>query len=495
MAQTAPHANYPTALQDALAWLGAPPAADLLRDLAPMRKHLAAIADVAMPPVQYVKVMELFEARAKLASAAVKPLLLDATLPVPKRLRVIAQGLMQIHRAIASGFLRALREASPDKFRSRARPPARICAWGLAHLLQEFEIAQFISAAPAPDFWKQAEALYRMALTQLGAAAPEAAEAVARMKALLAMAAGQPEGFSPREVAFLAAYLEQHADAVEIPAAGEADGEYWVDGMHGIPPTASVRRRPGSEAALRYGCAAMGRIARAHLARLAAGERPEALGLPHDALSADYRDVLTRAATHWESPRVRRTNRRRHGSRVQVCTNLGRLWCQSGPDAALADIELAASEWMVLNESASGYAIMHVSGKLAGLMAGSAIGVRPEAGKPWSICIVRWARSDNPEHLELGLELVAPKAEAVRIVRPGAGGESEPLPALLLPPLAALKRGEALLTARGYFAAGPFALISEASGRIRVADCLASHLQMHTACIEIFEFERLRTPL
>jgi hypothetical protein len=149
---------------------------------------------------------------------------------------------------------------------------------------------------------------------------------------------------------------------------------------------------------------------------------------------------------------------------------------------------------MVLNESASGYAIMHVAGALAGLVAGSAIGLRPASDKPWNICIVRWARSDNPEHIELGLEVIAPQAEAVRIARAGKNGETASLPALLLPPLAAIGRGAALLTARGCFAPGPFTLLNESTGRLQLAECTASHLQMHTACVEIFEFDRLRTP-
>lgn len=497
MAQPAPHIHNSPALQEALAWLGAPPAADGLHDLAPMRKHLANIADIGIPPLQHVKILELFETRAKLASDVVKPLLLDTTLPVPKRLRIVAQGLMQIHRAIAVGYLKAVRAAPAEKFKGRVRTPGRVCAWGLANLQQEYEIAQFVSATPPADFWAHAESLYRLAIDR-SSSAPNwsAAEAVDRMKALLAMAAGQPEGFSPREVAFLSAYLQRHATAVEIreQATATDDDDYWVDAIHGFAPTATVRRRTTAAAALHFSCLAMSHLAREHLAQLLQGERPESLGLPRDVVSADYRDVLIRAAAHWENPRTRQTNRRRHGSRVQVCTQLGRLWQQSGQDGATADIELAQSEWMVLNESASGYAIMHVAGALVGLVAGSAIGLRPAPDKPWNICIVRWARSDNPEHIELGLEVIAPQAEAVRIARAGKDGEAAALPALLLPPLAAVGRGEALLTARGCFAPGPFTLINESSGRLRLAECTASHLQMHTACVEIYEFERLRIP-
>ncbi|MGE5468789.1 MAG: hypothetical protein ACM3Y9_15310, partial [Ignavibacteria bacterium] len=302
-------------------------------------------------------------------------------------------------------------------------------------------------------------------------------------------------GFSPREVAFLAAYLERYAGAVEIRSSAESRGEddYWLDSQHGIAPTATVRRRSTNDGALHFRCADMSRLVKEHLLQLGAGVAPESLALPRDAASADYRDVLTRAAEHWETPRTRKTNRRRHGYRVQVCTHLGQLWQHSGPgQERTAEVDLAASEWMVLNESASGYAIMHVAGELAGVVAGAAIGLRQAADKPWNICIVRWARSDNPEHIELGLEVVAPQAEAVRIARGSRDGAGAPLPALLLPPLAAIKRGEALLTARGCFVPGPFALINEADGRVRIAECQAGSLQMHTACIEIFEFERTR---
>ncbi|MGE5468843.1 MAG: hypothetical protein ACM3Y9_15580, partial [Ignavibacteria bacterium] len=166
MVEPAPRIHYPPALQDALAWLAAPPAADPLHDLSPMRRHLAAVARLGIPALQHVKILELFEARARLASRAVKPLLLDATLPVPKRLRVVAQGLMRIHRAIAAGYLRALREAAPGKLKARTRSPGRVCAAGLANLLQEYEIGQFVAATPAQEFWVRAQAFHAIATAQ-----------------------------------------------------------------------------------------------------------------------------------------------------------------------------------------------------------------------------------------------------------------------------------------------------------------------------------------
>jgi len=493
--------DYPSALQEALAWLGAPPADDPLRDLSPLRSHLAAIAPLAIKPLQYLKILELFQTRTGLTGSTVKPLLLDATLPVAKRLRTVAHGLMTVHEALAAGYLKVIRTAAPEKLRGLKRTPAHLCSLGLANLAQQFEVAQLISAPAPQDFWSRAQTFYRLIPTGLPpdtAPPPAVAEAELHMKGMLALAAAQPEGFSPREAAFLAEYLRNCAAALEIlpaAAASAADG-YWLDEVHGFPPTASSRRPPPGDATLHFSCAALSRLARLHLSHIEQGVRPETFGLPREASFPDYRSVLARAADRWASPPKRQSHRRHHGYRVEVCTHLGPLWQQlrNGRAATETEVELPASDWMILNESPSGYAIMHVAGELAGLVAGSAIGLRTAPDKPWNICIVRWARSENPEHIELGLELVAPLAEAVRIARRGDGAEQPPIPALLLPPLPALNRSEALLTARGYFAPGQFTLINESPGRLQVTDCAAGQLAMHTACIEIFEFERSLAP-
>jgi hypothetical protein len=448
---------------------------------------------VDISPLQYFKIIELFQTRAGFTASTVKPLLLDATLPVPKRLRTVAHGLMDVHGALASGYLRVLRGATPQMLADLGQTPARLCALGLANLAQKFEVAQFVSSPVADELWAQAQSFHALLAAGPNIGNPEALEAERHIKAMLALCAAQPEGLSPRETAFLAEYLRGCAAAVEISPAGETLGvhAYWLDEARGLP-TAVSRRPPSHGVSLQFSCRNLGRMVGSHLSRLAEGERPEAVGLPAEALIADYRSVLTRAMERWENPPKRQLHRRRNGYRVQVCTHLGPLWQQlrNNENKAQAEIELPASDWMILNESASGYAVMHVAGELAGLLAGSAIGLRTSADKPWSICVVRWARSENPEHIELGLELVAPCAEAVRIARRGPGGEQLPVPAFLLPPLPVLDRGEALLTARGYFEPGEFTLVNESAARLQVTECVASQISMHTACIEIFEFER-----
>lgn len=489
-------APHPSALERALSWLAAAPAADALRDLAPLRRHLAAIGAVDINPLQYFRIVDLFQTRAGFTASTVKPLLLDATLPVAAQLRTIAKCLMDIHGALATAYLRVLRCSTPQQLADLGQTPVRLCALGLANLEQKFEVAQFVSSPVTDEFWRQAQAFHELlVMSAAHLPADEVAAAERPMKAMLALFAAQPDGLSPRETAFLAEYLRGHAASVQIHRLGAkpVSSDDGGAAAAGLPEAAVARRLPGSNLGLRFSCQALSRLVASHLSRLDQGEGLAAVGLTGESLTADYRSVLTRAMEHWQSAPKRQSHRRRSGYRVQVCTHLAALWQQlrQPDDPSQTEVDLPASDWMIINESASGYAIMHVSGELAGLLPGSAIGVQAAAGKPWTICIVRWARSENPEHIELGLEIVAPHAEPVRVVR-SRGGDSTQLSAFLLPPLPGLGRGESLLTARGYFSPEAFTLITESAAHIQVTECVPSQISMHTASVEIFEFDRVR---
>lgn len=486
------------ALQEVLVWLGAEQETDPLRHLPALRTHVVAVTAMDIPAVQHLKLLDLFRMRTEALTGEIKPLLLDATLPIPRQLRTVALALMEVHGTLASGYLKVIRRAAPEKLRALNFTPAHLCAQGLAHLVQEYEIAQLISLPASADFWRCAQALYGLIRTGLPTddqTVPEVAEAERSMKVILALATAQPEGFSPRETSFLADYLRQQATALEIGREDRlpAEDEYWLDEARGLPPVAASRLMPsGDRPPIHFSCKPLGTLAHRHLTELGSGDRPESLGIPGAAVLADYRSVLNRAEVRWSNPPKRRISRRHKGYRVQVCTHLGQLWQQlhgSGPDGG----EPLASEWLIRNESANGYAIMHVAGELGGIVSGSAIGLRSAPDVPWNICIVRWARSELADHIELGLELVAPTAEAVRVARSGPDAQ-QPIPALRLPALPSLNRAESLLTARGNFRPGPFTLLVDSAERLQVSDCLAGQLTLHTACIEIFEFDRNPAP-
>jgi hypothetical protein len=92
-------------------------------------------------------------------------------------------------------------------------------------------IATVLIATPTPmSFWRNAQALYHAPTrrsTRRRRCPVEMSAIDARFKAMLALTAAQPEGLAPREIAFLAEYLETHATAPgstsirpEAPATG-----------------------------------------------------------------------------------------------------------------------------------------------------------------------------------------------------------------------------------------------------------------------------------
>jgi hypothetical protein len=152
--------------------------------------------------------------------------------------------------------------------------------------------------------------------------------------------------------------------------------------------------------------------------------------------------------------------------------------------------ELTYSDWTILNESPSGYAIVHVVGKVTGIVAGGAVGLRTGDGAGWQICLVRWARSKSSSHVEMGLEVLSPSAKPVRIQTLTSRNPEPPVPALLLPALRDLNRGEAILAARGDHNVRPFTLLQEHGDHLQIAECMPHRSLIETSSIEVFEFIR-----
>ncbi|HEY6898831.1 MAG TPA: hypothetical protein VI279_16350 [Rhodocyclaceae bacterium] len=474
----------PQPLQDAFAWLAAEPDGDPLRELVPMRRHLQAVAGAEIPEAQRRVCLRAFRPRLARTDAAVAPLLLDVMLPLPLRIRNVARAMGEIHDLAT----RCLHGVSQDPtITTTSRNALRDDAMQvLTHTHRQQMIALLTLAPPPAELWDYALAAFRRAG---GLDNPDAHD---RLGHMLALMAAQPEGLTPRELNFLAEVLRPFGHGVTLQAEPPAEGEewLWINPQTGQPPMAGSRLpAPDGQPVLYFNCQRLAEQIGTYVDFLAHGTPPEALKLPREAALPDYLNVLRRAVGHWRNPRRRQFVRRGQTSRGQVCVRLGELWrmLQGGSvDPG------SVSDWMVLNESPSGLAMMHLGGDIGGLIAGSAVGFRPGLNDPWSICLVRWARSDNPAHIELGVELIAPTATAVRLVPTAAG--AEPIPALLLPPIQRLGLPEALLLARTTEAFKEFTLLTEQGGQLRLSACAVGEPRHQTSSVEVFDFRRITQP-
>ena len=481
-------------LQSTLAWLKAPPAGDPLLDLAALRQYLKETAEAMILPLQRLKLLELLQARVDSTSIILRPRLLDATLPLPHRLRTIAQGLLDVRGLLATAQLSSLHQLDEDTATISGQDIAANCARVLANLAEQQQIALIVSTTVPNGLWLQAQDAFRLIQTASGANDDTGRDS---LKIMLALVAAQPEAFTAREVSFLIEYLRQFCPAVELDSEPGPPLErwYWLEPSRDLPPVAIARRQPPSQGTLLYfSCATLGKIASQHLIQLANGRSPEELRLPASSID-ENREVLVRVQQRWSSVPRRHSHRRPSHYRVEICARIQMLWrmLRNGEPAKVSGDAAPITDWMVLNESPSGFALMHVAGAIDDLAPGDAIGLRTAPGRPWNIGLVRWARSDNPEHFELGLEMIAPTAIAVEVVQPLAA-ESRRCAALLFPAVSGLDRNETLMTRRGQLGAGAFMLIRETDSRLQVTQCQMHHLVLQTSKMEIFEFRRNFSP-
>jgi len=217
------------------------------------------------------------------------------------------------------------------------------------------------------------------------------------------------------------------------------------------------------------------------LARVAAGESARSLGLPDDADDAAFRDLLGRLVKHWGAVPNRRFTRLRTHARVEVSIGIRGIWdfLHQKPPAS------KSGEWMVTNESPRGFALLHVGGPIEPVRVGEVVGLRTRDSRTCHVCVVRWVLSDSPEHLELGLEELAPTARAVSLRSAHTPRPDESQPVLLLPEVPALNQAPAILAPLFPLDSTCELNLGDLQSRLRVR---ATRLLERTVSVQVVQF-------
>jgi hypothetical protein len=253
--------------------------------------------------------------------------------------------------------------------------------------------------------------------------------------------------------------------------------------------------------------------------RLEAGVNPKSLLLPVSAQDFGFPNLLRRMLKHWGIAPKRLFNRMPNSARMDICAGIRSIHyflsreSASGADNLAANrntqgedteitLELADSpldktshqtyvsrNWLIINESAGGLALAKDPKTDAQVRVGEIIGLRPESNEAWNIGVVRWVSSENPNHLQLGAQMLAPSAMPVMVRAVTASAGTLFQPALVLPEIPALKQPTTLLTLSGsYQPQREFML----EGMGRPQNVRATKLLEQTANFDLFEFTPLQ---
>lgn len=484
-------------------WLAAEPDADPVTDLAALRVHLTTLPASISSSAEGRECVEQLAARALDACDRFKPRLLDVALPLPGQLNAALVDLVSAILDLAAFFLCLAESASERRVLGRRQTPSAFVSHGLRLVREAFLVSAMGGALAPAGLWSRAHRLFAERVGDGGLDGQPEGErdsAAPEFKRLLALAALQPESLTARELVWASDYLEATAGAAAVSDAPlqPTASAFWIDLAGDAGPVAMARESlPAVAALLHFSAHGISRRAAAHLdwlkARMTDGESdgdrgielltPDAEGLPVGLTPTEALSLLERMRDRWASPPNRAQPRRAQQYAVQVCAGLRSIWdaTRRGADSS------AIAEWTVYNESPSGYAVMAVAGVAGTLSAGMPIALRRDAGQPWSICLVRWIRSDQPDRAELGLQLIAQSCTPVTVGFRG-GDVRVAVPALILPPKAALRRNQAILAPAGTYTSRGFSLVHDGE-RVYVAQARVLSLDMQTANVELFQYE------
>ena len=477
-------------------WLATPPPLHPTDELSPLRTHLAALREMPATTHQRADALNQLYTRSISTVDQITPTLENVALPIPRKTRHVVRSMQDLLQTLAEDMLISF-EKLDDRLIRGLRQEQDLTLWRSLHLLaKHLLISDLIASPPSPGIWLQLHRAFATAdHAEIADNRPEGTPSSLRevYYAALLLGCAQPASFTSREIAFVAEYLKGFAKHVEpLPAAApENPGAFWIHSLRDTPAFACARKTAPSDPDVYYfSCDKLAVLIDTQLDALEAGSRPQQIDLPKFAGTPAGLGVLRRLANYWGTPGKRRFPRRRQNYRAVMCSGLNTIWHLFQDDETT---ESDISSWMITNESPDGYTIMHVSGKTEKLRVGDITAIRTESGTDWQICLVRWALSENPEHLELGLQILAARAVPALLALPPEtvdSGENGLLPVLILPQIPLLRPTQMLVAPSGGLVDQRKKLVLIVDqDNIDVREMKATQLDEQTGCIEVFSIE------
>ncbi|MFZ2267214.1 MAG: hypothetical protein WAV95_06515 [Azonexus sp.] len=459
-------------------------------------RQLLLLRETPIPTGQNVKLLDLLYRQAERIIDAERPSLREASLPVSRRIRQRVRVILKLLETLTQDYFNTLSELFDPQCTALTRAPQTTLRRVMHCIAWQIQISHLIASPPGIGLWQQAHAAFgtarRLGVADTSGPRGEASIQQVYTNTLLA-AIAQPASFSAEELELIGNYIERTGTSPGLTATPPADCSsiFWIDLDKDFPAHALARRIPSADTQVLYfSCDAIARKIREDLTLLNQGIAASSIGLPALADNRSGKSVLRRLEALWGQPGKRKFPRRRQSYRTHLCAGFNNLWRLLKTPGSEAEF----SEWMVINESPDGYALMHMSGHTHRLRVGDIAAIQPtgeraENNPVWHICIVRWAVSENPEHIELGLQLLASHATAAQIIQPGSR-EARSISALILPEAPPLRPQQALIVQTGTIKDDKLKIVVMVEkGNLEIREMQATSLDEQTSRIEVFSVE------
>jgi hypothetical protein len=185
------------------------------------------------------------------------------------------------------------------------------------------------------------------------------------------------------------------------------------------------------------------------LGTLQNNQLPKDGGIPAKANRDEYIDLLTYLIKHWGVTQKRIFNRTKSEGEIEVVSGIPAIHYFSSVNAENSSKNKTAqpqindentpqpSRWHIINISAIGMSVRRHPTAEKNIRIGGLLGFKTKNEHHWSLGLVRWATCSSRDRLDIGVQLIAPRAQSA-ISRIDKTGREEMV--LLLPEIVAVKQ-------------------------------------------------------
>lgn len=491
-----PHAGIAEAPRDAVRpdalidWVDALSIDDRVRAARALADQLIAFNAERVRITLRQDVSEAFWRKAQLVLPSLERPLAAVALPLHADARAAARAAEDLITHLGASYKLLLIEQSRRLFGFAASGRALLpIQRSMMLAAQRLVLSYRVHASPPKGVWTELHELYQFAARRgLSQREPQdgSGTPLSIYKRALLIAFADPLRLMPGELDIVVNLVNELADGAQLGVAQDrrsAQGIFVIKPQRDLPGyAASKRHQPDPQHHdLVLNTLAIAETLAERIARLANDAPVVDVGLPAGSDPVRAKDLFGRLMKLWGAVPNRRYNRLRTHARVEICVGLEDVWAFLQGNA---DAQAVTGEWMVTNESPRGFALMHVSGSIAPVRVGEVVGLRSRDASGCHICVVRWVLSDHPDHLELGLEELAPTARPAE-VRNVHDDSAPALPALLLPEDPMNNQAPTLLAPLDALAATSELSVGDLQARLRVRP---TGLVERTASVQVVAF-------
>ena len=473
-------------------WLASLPLLNLAQGGRQLHSTLTAYNRMEIDPAVRLQLLELYRAPVRHVVSELQKQYVGMLLPLPEKNKKAAEQNREFQLELAYGYKYVVLAHARQ---SGSRAEIALALQRAIRHLTEVLLTSSLSYSPHPqNLWHEIHSLYAYA-EQLGAvdttvndplnsAHGHSTVADAYKHALL-LDLSDPYHLPSRMIVKINQYLDSYAslatlhrgfDRVEPNCHFLIDLESDRAGLLYSDDMAPDR----SERYCLLNTVALARYIHTQLTYFRNGTPPPCQNLPPVFYKTGGEDMLLRLISVWGlNPRrvFRRNSRQNAAVDVAIGLDATNYWINGahrfvvsaelvGPFVQRTSIGVFAKThedvkhavdfkheaWDLQDESAGGMSLRKIGLVQRRVKVGDIIAMRFERGEDWTVAVVRWIKSPNSSNVEIGTQRLAPTAiPIVSKFIADDNTESDFLPSLLLPPVAALNEPQTLVTPSNVF--------------------------------------------